>query len=490
MKSSGKPALAKLFFLFFAVTMAFGVRAKEIGSPNLLIITADDMNGDSWFNSKVSATPNLDAFAKTCYRFEQMHVSAPICQPSRSALLTGRVPHRNGALGFGPINLDVPTLTEVLGSNGYFTAAINKIIHMAPRQKFNWDLALDHSGKYPAAMRAQMEECLKTAAEKKKPFFINANITDPHRPFAGSRSGIAGNEGEKKRVKKKETAATPIKSVTESEVIVPSFLEDIPAVRKEVAQYFSSVHRLDQSFAGLLATLKESGQEKNTIIVFMSDHGMSFPFSKATIYRNGTWSPLLVRWPEIKKPVVNKNDFISSVDIMPTVLDLMKIEKPPGLDGRSFLPILDGKTQRGRDHVFTHVNTVSSGKAFPGRCVRSKTRAYMFNDWPDGQTRFKVEAMGGLSYQAMAEAAKSNPKMQRRVDQYILRSSEEFFDEEKDPDERRNLIDDPAYQKEIQQMRKLLLDQMEKTGDPLLPQFRKVCEAAWGSPFVRPKKGN
>lgn len=269
-----------------------------------------------------------------------------------------------------------------------------------------------------------------------------------------------------------------MKTFTESEVIVPSFLEDVPNVQKEVAQYFSSVRRLDESISGLLAALKTSGQDKNTIIVFMSDHGMSFPFAKATIYRNGTWSPLLIRWPEMKKPFLNKDDFISSVDIMPTVLELMKVEKPAGMDGRSFLSILNGKTRADRDHVFTHVNTVSSGKAFPGRCVRSKTRAYMFNSWPDGKTRFKVEAMGGLSYQAMVEAGKSNPKIQSRMDQYILRSREEFYDEEKDPDERKNLIGDPVYQKEIQMMRKLLLEQMEKTSDPLLPEFRKLFNAA------------
>ena len=62
--------------------------------------------------SKVGATPNLDAFAKTCQRFVNNHVTAPICQPSRSALMTGRVPHRNGALGFNPIRTDIPTLGD------------------------------------------------------------------------------------------------------------------------------------------------------------------------------------------------------------------------------------------------------------------------------------------------------------------------------------------------------------------------------------------
>src|SRR6266516_168563 len=109
--------LAKLFMSLASVlagALLFVVPASGATKANLLIITADDMNGDSWFNSKVHATPNLDAFAATCYRFEQCHVAAPICQPSREALMTGRVPHRSGALGFNPIWLDVPTLAETM----------------------------------------------------------------------------------------------------------------------------------------------------------------------------------------------------------------------------------------------------------------------------------------------------------------------------------------------------------------------------------------
>ena len=431
------------------------------------------MNGDSWFKCKVQATPNLDAFAATCYRFEQCHVTAPICQPSREALMTGRVPHRSGALGFNPIHLDVPTLTEIMSSNGYFTAAMNKLIHMAPKQKFNWDLALDGSGKNPTMLREQFEQCLKGAAERRKPFFINVNITDPHRPFAGSNQRDAEDQAERRRTKN-QANASPVKMFSEPEVIVPPFLEDIPGVRKEVAQYFSSVRRLDQSFAGLLAALKASGQESSTLMVFLSDHGMSFPFAKATIYRNGTWSPLLLKWPGMGQPAVNKADMIVSIDILPTVLDLLEIAKPPGLDGRSFLPILRGERQEDRDHVFTYVNTVSSGKAFPGRCIRTKTRAYIWNSWPDGKTRFKVEAMSGLSFKAMAEAAARDPKIKARVEQYLFRTPEEFYDIEKDPDERQNLIDDHGSQPGIEQMKQLLLAEMQRSNDPLLPQFQKL----------------
>ncbi len=466
----------------FAICCLSLVTLSVYGAPatkpfNLLIITADDMNGDSWFNSKVGATPHLDAFAKTCYRFEQMHVSAPICQPSRSALMTGRFPHRNGALGFNPINLDVPTLTEVCSSNGYFTAAINKLVHMAPSSKFKWDLPLDGSGKNPERLRADFEKCLSSAKEAGKPFFINVNITDPHRPFAGVRG--AGEEeegGKRKRVKKNEAAATTVPIYSTNDVIVPPFLEDIPDVRKEVAHYFSSVRRLDMSFNGLLSALEASGEKDNTIVFFMSDHGMSFPYAKATIYRNGTWSPLLVKYPGMKNSFINTTDMISSVDVMPTALELMNVTKPAGMDGRSLVPLLHGEKEKDRDHVFTHVNTVSSGKSFPGRCIRTKTKAYIWNEWPNGTTKYKVEAMGGLSFNALAVAAEKDPKIKERVQNYLFRTSEEFYDEEKDPSERRNLIKDPSAQKDIQAFKKLLLEHMEKTNDPLLEKFRAVCK--------------
>jgi N-sulfoglucosamine sulfohydrolase len=443
---------------------------------NLVIITADDLNADStgWMGSKVGATPNIDAFAVTCHQFRNCHAAVPICQPSRSALMTGRVPHRNGALGFGPVRRDVTTMTEVMSRNGFLTAAINKIGHMVPPQKFDWDVILEGSGKNPKALREHFEQCMKTAAEKRKPFFINANSTDPHGPFP-----------DKNPPPPSESAATPVKMFTESEIVVPSFLENLPAVRQEIAQYFSGVRRLDQTFGELVAALKAAGHLDNTVIVFVSDHGMSMPYSKATLYRNATWAPVLLRWPEMDRPMVH-TDMVTNIDIMPTVLDLLGLKKPDGLDGKSWLPLLQGEKQPDRDHVFTQVDAVSSGKKFPSRCVRSETRAYIWNSWPDGKTRFRIGAMNTrLSWKAMLEAAEQEPKLKSRVNNFIYRCAEEFYDEEKDPDERDNLIDNPNYQTEITQMKALLLAHMEKTDDPLVRQFRRALKAPRKSFFSR-----
>ena len=85
----------------------------------------------------------------------------------------------------------------------------------------------------------------------------------------------------------------------------------------------------------------------------------------------------------------------------------------------------------------------------------------------------------------MVEAAEHDPQLKARVDRLIYRCTEEFYDEEKDPDERDNIINDPKYQSEIRQMKALLLAQMEKTDDPLAPQFRRMQKAAPKNFFTR-----
>jgi N-sulfoglucosamine sulfohydrolase len=489
--------LARALFLLLVVAIAGGAGDAGAGTRrlNLLIITADDMNADSpgWMGSKRGATPNLDRFAETTFRFEQCHVTAPICQPSRSALMTGRVPHRSGALGFDPIRPDVPTLVELIKNQGYHASVINKSQHMMPQSKFPWDLVLEGSGKDPDAVEAHMVQALRAARAAGKPFFINANITDPHRPFPGGvgegddvrETGVAARRVSREASKtmgarRARLEAPPYHVYRPAEVVVPRFLEDIPLVRQEVAQYFTAVARFDVSFGKVLGALEAAGHADDTLIVFLSDHGMSFPFSKATVYRNGTWAPVLLRWPGLERPGRDRDNLVSSVDILPTVLELLGIAPPAGLDGRSLVPLVRGESQSGRDHVVTHVNTVASGKIFPQRCVRSTTRSLVFLGWSDGKTTFRAEAMTGLSYRAMARAAQRSAPIKARVEQYLKGTPLSFFDLEHDPDERTNLIDDVRYRPEIERLHALLLAHMERTGDPELTSYRRAV-AAWAA---------
>ena len=226
------------------------------------------MNADSsgGMGSKLGATPNLDAFAATAFRFEQCHVTVPICQPSRSALMTGRVPHRNGALGFNPIRTDVPTLVEMLKGAGYYAAVINKSMHMKPDAKFPWDLAQERLGQEPGRPGRRLREGPPggqgggAAVLHQRQHHRPAPAVPRRRRRREATRGegratkkAAAKKAATKKAKKLEAANAHLGRVYRpEEVVVPSFLEDIPLVRKEVAQYFTGVARFDVSFGKIL----------------------------------------------------------------------------------------------------------------------------------------------------------------------------------------------------------------------------------------------
>lgn len=456
--------------LFALLLFPFALTAAE--KPNILLITADDMNADSpgWMGNPLKPTPNIDSFAAESHRFPNHHVSAPICQPSRAAIMTGRVPHRSGGLGFNPINNDVPTLVTILKDQGYFTVGLNKLPHMKPDAAFPWDAKYDGSAKNPGQIGKQVAEAIRTAKDKGKPFFINCNIGDPHRPFYGAGPKNPNKAGKKAADGEGGIVAKPF---APEDVTVPRFLENLPAIREEFAQYSNSVQRLDISFGNIIAALKESGIADNTIVLFLSDHGISMPFSKATVYFNGTWSPVLLKVPG-KTANTAHTELLSSTDILPTLLELAQVKLPDGVDGRSWVPLLDGAKQTGRDRVFTHVNGVSSGREYPQRAVNTLTRSLVFLPWSAKGQDFRVEAMQGLTFPALAEAAAKDPAIRPRVDQFLHGVPLALYDLEKDPDQRRNVIDDPAYASDRKDLEQSLLSHMEKTGDPQLAAFREV----------------
>ena len=112
-------------------------------------------------------------------------------------------------------------------------------------------------------------------------------------------------------------------------------------MREELALYYSSVRRADDCVGEILAALKASGEEKNTVVFFMSDHGMPLPFAKTQLYHHSTHTPWMVRWSGVTKAgAVDTRHMISAVDFLPTVLDVVGAKHPERLDGRSYLALL------------------------------------------------------------------------------------------------------------------------------------------------------
>ena len=457
---------------------AFG-NQKPKKRPNILLITVDDMNWDSpgcFGGVTPSVTPNIDSLASEGVRFEHAHVTIAVCQPCRSVLMTGRYPHRNGAEGFEPIDTNVPTLPEQLNRAGYLNGILGKASHLAPREKFKWDMLHDMKelghGRDPEIYHKYAGDFFRRAAETDRPFFLMANSHDPHRPFHGSA------QEQKKFAKAGKEFPPPSRVYEGTEIEVPGFLAELPEVRKEIAQYYSSVRRCDDTVGAVVRALRESGQTENTLIMFLSDHGMPLPFAKTNCYLHSTRTPWIAVWADRIEPgSADKRHFISGIDLMPTVLDAAGVPQPKGMDGISFLPVLMGKKQAGRDKVFTQFHQTSGRNRYPMRCVQNHRFGYIFNPWSDGERVFKNESQSGLTFNAM-KAAENNPTVAARVKLFQYRVLEEFYDFKNDPDALHNLIDDPDYREEIDVLRGALLEWMKRTGDAALEAFENRTSPA------------
>lgn len=489
--ASGTGFSAILLCVTTGVGTALGAAAasSDVRRPNFLLITADDMNWDApgcFGGAAPEITPNIDRLASEGIRFLHAHVTNPVCTPSRSVWLTGRYPHRCGVEGFQPIREGVATLPAVLGETGYFCATMCK--PLGQQETFRWAReyreplkgAIHAIGRRPQAFAAFARQVFETAAEQGKPFFLMANSTDPHRPFHGS------DEAKRRFGHKGYEVPDPSRTYTPDEVEIPDFLPDLPDIRRELACYCNSVRRCDDTVGALLKVLRDAGHEHDTVVMFLSDNGMAFPMAKTNCYMQSTRTPWIVRWPaRIEAGSTDGEHFVSGIDLMPTVLELAGAALPEGMDGASFTPLLEGKSQPGRDKVFTQFYHIHGRHPYPMFSVQTARFGYIFNPWSDGRRVYTAEPLSGLTFEAMVRAAEDHPEIAERVRTIRYRSVEEFYDYQADPGAWHNLIDDPRYADEIESMRTELKRWMCRTGAPGREAFAQRDDPAALDAFMR-----
>jgi N-sulfoglucosamine sulfohydrolase len=388
--------------------------------------------------------------------------------------MTGRFPHSNGAEGFEPIDHGVPTLPEQLKQRGYVNGILGKEIHHQPVERFFWDFipfktekeAVWRNGhsRTPELFHRYSAKFFEMAKREGKPFFLIANSHDPHRPFVGSEID-ARTWGDHQPPVTRQFAPHEIEML--------GYLPDIEKVRKEVAQYYGSVYRCDQNIGAVLKALQESGLEDETLVIFLSDHGAPFPFAKAQCYLNSSKTPLIVKWPERIQPgSVDSTHFVTGIDLMPTIMEAVGLSPIPKLDGQSFLPLLSGKQQQGREYAFATFYQIFAKIRYPMRCVQNREYIYIYNFWADHETAMTGDSTGGITWKAMIEAAKDDAEIANRVELYKYRVPEEFYDVQEDPDGLRNLVDDPASAHELAKFRDKMLEMMQQYDDPAYEAYR------------------
>lgn len=457
---------------FFSLVFALG-SSLFAAKPNLLIITTDDMSCDSVgvYGCKLKdTTPNMDRLAAQSLRFNYAHTVVGNCMPSRNVMWSGKYPHNNRIEGFRAMSKaekDYPVLGDLVKDAGYFTGIRHKVSHSTPYSPFPWDIVLGDErkddAKNPATWGKAATAGITAAKKAGKPFCLLLNIADPHKPFYA--------EGKKGEVVPDKNV--PSKVFTPEEVPVPGFLPDDPIIRQGLSLYYSSVRRADDSVGAILAALKASGEDENTIIVFLSDHGMPLPFSKTQLYHHSTRTPLMIRWPGVTKAgAVDDEHMISTVDLLPTILDMLQIAQPGGFDGKSFAAVLKGGKQPERTMVFKEHNENSGGQNTPMRAVQTKDWLYIFNPWSNGTRVMGGATAGTVTCRQMRVLAKTNEAIAARIDLFDHRVPEEAYEVHYDPDALTNLIAKPEHAAQVAMLEKAMEDWMVRTKDPLLEVFR------------------
>jgi len=454
-------------------------RAGSRRPPNILLFTLDDLSLQTlgFFGGRAGVSPHIDRLAAQSTVFGRAHVPLAVCQPSRSSLMTGLYPHRNGAEGFGPIDEGVPLLTDTLHQQGYLAGILSKVEHLAPLNRFGWDLALWAEdlgqGRNPARYAEAASSFFARARSENRPFFLMANSNDPHRPFYGSKA-----ERNAYTPEELATTATPSATYTADDVRVPGFLPDLPDVRTELAQYESSTRRADDTVGAVLAALDRAGLHDDTIVVFFSDNGMALPFSKANCWVQSTHTPLMVRWPGVARPgLVDDDHFVTTLDLFPTLVRAAGGTPPAVVDGRDLTPLLTGQRQDGRTEVHTVFHETSARQRFEMRATSDKRWSYIWNAWSDGTTSYRNESMNGLTWPAMTAAAASDPNIAARVELFLRRVPEELYDLRSDPDCLVNLVPardetpDPGVQPVLEQLRASTAAWMAAKDDPLRERY-------------------
>lgn len=486
-----KLSVAKTSLYVLLSIFAVNTIAQRQERPNILLITADDMNWNSVgvYNCPVpETTPNIDRLASEGIQFDHAYVPLAMCTPSRQIMLSGNHSHQTMTRGFTELERLGPALPDILKDAGYYIANINK-----QQDYYDWDSAIREDvtakGRDISANTKAVENIIKEAGTK--PWFIMMNFNDPHRPFYNSEA--ERNNKRYAALIEEGRLSKPSKIFKSDEVNVPGFLPDLPEIKQEMAEYYSSVRRCDDGVGALIDLLKSSGEYDNSIVVFLSDHGISMPYAKLNCYHTSLHVPLIIRYPELVKAATkDAKHLVSSVDLAPTLLDMIGFEVPEYMSGRSFLPLLNGGTQKGRDYtVGYYYRNLRQVNMFPEFAVHMRDWVYIYNPWVDGKKEVhNSDYTFSPTLHAMWAAADTVPSIKVRSDFHKYRIREELYNIRKDPHSYNNLIGKPEYEQKVKDMRQLLVNWMEQTNHPALELMKDPHNQDLINRYMTWEKGN
>lgn len=414
--------------------------------PNILWILSEDISTDlSCYGMPGVQTPVLDQFAKEGIRYTNAFTTAPVCSPSRSAMITGMYQTSIGAHNHRSHRDDgytlpgpVKPITEYLRQAGYYTVNVKTAapgVATPTKTDFNFKPAepvfegTDWSQRKPG-----------------QPFFAQLTIDETHRGKAW-----------KTVVKQHEPHISP------ESVVMPPYYPDHPVARADWATYLESIQLMDSYVGKILQRLKDEGIANNTVVIFSGDNGRCHIRDKQFLYDGGIHVPLMIRWPGQLKPGQVNTDLVMAIDVSATILQMGGVTPPAYLDGQ----VLWGPGATKRDYIVAARDRMDE-TVDKMRCVRDKQYKYIKNYMPERpymqpnnykETEYpmwnllkELNREGKLTPAQALFAAPTKP-------------AEELYDIVADPNELHNLAIENRSAKTLTRMRGLLDNWVKKTND-------------------------
>ena len=467
--------------LLCALSGALAATAQANTPPNILIAVADDWGLHAGaYGTRWVKTPAFDRVAREGLLFNNAYTPNAKCAPSRACLLTGRNSWQlkdaaNHVCYFPP---EFKGWMETLAENNWFVGYTQKgwgpgvakdkdgKNRQMTGQPFNGKKAAPPTPEISNNdYAANFEEFLNAAPQGKSWCFWYGSI-EPHR---GYEFGSGAAKGGKK-----------ISDVDR----VPAYWPDNETVRHDMLDYAFEVEHFDKHLARMMAELEKRGELDNTLIIVTSDHGMPFPRVKGNAYENANHIPLAVRWPKgIAKPNRAIDDFVSFIDMAPTMLELAGIAPEKSgmapMQGRTLTPILrsekSGVIEAQRDHVLVGKERTDIGRphdwGYPTRAIIKNDWMYIRNyepeRWPAGnpETGY-LDCDGGATKTVILDAHRANPDDKFWHLCFGIRPSEELYNLKNDPDCVSNLAGQKAHAALQKSLQTQMESELKKQGDP------------------------
>lgn len=441
----------KKITLFFAVV--FG--ALSVGAdnrPNIVWIIPDDMSANfGCYGETAIETPHVDALAAGGLKFINAYVTAPVCSTCRSAFITGMYQTSIGAhhhrSGRGEEKIHLPEhiklVPKLFQEAGYHTSISGwpgaKGKFGKTDYNFEWD-------------KKVYDSSLWQDREQGQPFFHQVQM------LGGKLRGKDDDGWEKIQARAEQTLES---RTLDSVVKLPPYYPNHPDIVRDWAAYLDSVRMTDHMVGEVVSKLDEEGLLENTLIIFMTDHGISHARGKQFMYDEGLNVPLVIAGPGVEAGTV-RDDIVEHIDIAALSLSAAGIEVPEWMQARDIL----AKNYGPREAVFAARDRCDETVDHM-RAVRTQDFKYIRNFLPNRpylQPCAYKDAKDILITMRQAYKDEVLNKTQRLLFRET-RPAEELYDVNADPFEIKNLVDDPAYADELSKMRERLDNWMAETGD-------------------------